>query len=208
MRMSLSLFDKEYVEALAICGAIRGDEAESLRPLVPKEPKRLQCCQQSAQGPVWMRLIVNWSAKMKGVHFHIDTATEASFDDEPPTDGGDEDEINRLFDVTSGRAIDFYANTRFVVPRKALKKNSVVNLLLGVSVGPHGEVSLDGVEYKIASGPVDRLQWRLFERDEAAFVKATAIADSSGIVGSDLLGTVYEPMASVFRALIMEEGVA
>ena len=209
MRISLSPFDNEYLEALAICGTIRGGDLETLISLLPEKPNPLVTVRHSSRGPVCFRLIVNKATKVKGgVHFHVDTATDGSFDGDKPMTSGSEDQIDRLFEAAAGHPIDFCSQSRFVAPRHLLRKHSVVNLLLGVSVGQSGgEASLDGAEYKIKSGPIDRLQWRLLERDGVEFVKSRATSESSGVIDSDILANVYEPMWGMFRALILEDGV-
>lgn len=206
MQVSLEFFDSDHIEAVTICGRI-ADEKKELREFVPDKASPIQICKQSARGPVWLRLIVNGQSNPDGIHFHIDTATEASFDT-PPESPGNEEEVDRLWSIVAGRDVKYYAKGRFIVPRVVLKKNSVANLLLGISVGSASdEACLSGSTYKLKSGQVRELQWTLCERAGEEHLAVKVTSDFLAAIEDNILVGAYGPMAAVFKALVLEEGV-
>lgn len=206
MQVSLDFFDNDYIEAVTLCGRIAGEDNE-LREFVPEKASPIEICKQSVRGPVCFRLLVNRQSKPDGTHFHIDTAMEASFDT-PLARCSKEEEFDRLWSIVAGRDVNYFAKGRFIVPRAVLKKNSVVNLLLGISVSASSdEACLNGSSYKLKTGPVRELQWRLCERDGEEHLAVKVTSDVLGPIEDDILVDAYEPMAAVFKALVLEEGL-
>ena len=184
MRIHLSIFDEPCLDALSVCGKITPEEAGTLRELVGEDSTPLQDCEDSGGGPIWLQLISNWQKDPDGIHFHIDAARESSFGGKLPKRRDSVERIYDRFRIFAGKKMDFYVKARFVVERSELKKDSVINLLLGISVGPvDAEASLSGSTYKMKSGPVTGVRWNLGKRDGKEAVFAEVRSTDASLIG-------------------------
>jgi hypothetical protein len=126
MRIPLSIFENKYMDALNLCGIIFPTDPEPLRELIPAKPEPVETRHDTANGPIWFRLITNWQKEPKGIHFHIDTATETSFSDIPAV-ADHSGNTERILDAIAGHSVRFRARGRFAVKRELLRKESVIN---------------------------------------------------------------------------------
>ena len=207
MQINLSVFADRYLESIRACGFICPENADGLD--IADSSIRLEARVESAHDPIWLRLVVNRQDDAVGLHFHVDAVRESAFDDELPTDVVSECELSRHLDVFRNKKIEFFPVCRFAVARAELRRQSVINLLAEVSVGPKDfEAAMIGATYDILSGPVDEVRWNISRGDDSEeMVFARISSESAVLLSEDLLATMASPAQSVFRAVILEEGV-
>jgi len=208
MRLDLSILADRRIEYVGACGVIQSPQTLGVE--VTEDQKCFHVFEETEFGPVWLRLLTNTQSRPEGIHFHLDFARESYFDDGTPSrdNSGGNDFYDHLEHFRDQR-IDFVSRPRFVLPRPELRKDSVINLLLSISVGPdESGARLSGSKYSLNSGSVSEMTWHLRKRDSQEFIVANLKAYESVELDEMVLPTILGPSSQVFRTLILEEGVA
>jgi hypothetical protein len=202
----VSLFSDPYLESITACGILREPD-DDLKAKVGNQQLCVHAKYATNAGTdVWLRFICNWQDSPPGIHVHID-ASRKPYQNQPRDESSNGQFIEAL-STFANHDVAFNLYSRFSVERSKLKKESVINLLLNVSVGPpNSEARLTGAKFSLAAGAVDELRWEARKKNEEDVVRAYADSNSTTKVTSDLFAAVFPPLKTAFYTLILEEGV-
>lgn len=156
----------------------------------------------------YAKLVVNWiepteSRPERSIHLHIESALGTYFGDRPPAAESTTEEIREVLEKCGVRPIRGIACARFVIPKKKLRKSSLVKALLRFQTRSQGlEVALTGGRFNIRSEHLASVNWREDFRDDSLVI----VADVDGLVNetSDelLLNRVSDTLRPAFDATV------
>ncbi|MEX2139407.1 MAG: hypothetical protein WD894_09105 [Pirellulales bacterium] len=208
MRLDLSLFSDRYLESFTLCSLAKPADAKHLS-FVSEDQTAFLSRQDGPSEPIWFRLFSNLQKDPDGVHFHINAAKASFFPDGPPPDSElNPAEFEEYLERFRGTNVNATVRTRFEVPRPNLRKESVINVLMTVTVGPPNvEAGLTGSRYELREGPVKEVRWALSEVDGHESIEVSIHSRQRVAVDEGVMTTLFGPIQTAFRSLILEEGV-
>lgn len=208
MPIDVNTFSDSRLEFVTACGCVHSPEADAMQHVVPHEP-RVFVGHYDHNGRLWVHLIINRQANPPGIHFHLDFARDNYFRGKLPKEAEvDNAGLDQAFAEFSGRQARFNVTCGFAVPRQSLRKESVINLLLSVSVGPKdADAQLTSSAYRFSAGPLLDLKWSLVERNHEEVVTAKIRSTGQAAIGDGFLNELILVPQEAFRNLVLEEGV-
>jgi hypothetical protein len=206
MKIRFPVSGGKYLESVTACGRVSAKEFSKGKK--PSTDRVSVQCLTTGKAPKWFRMAVSPASNEKDAHFHIDASKVSRFGKSDPVKGDSPRVLDELWDQFLNKKIKVITTAKYALPLKKLKPDSVIGVLLGVSVGVENLTgTLTGAHYEVYAEPIVSVTWTLVDGEggEGGVIVAEIESFSETTIVDGYLDSLMNPIRDAFNTLILEQ---